>query len=108
LENCVRRTATLTRGQSITGDNFACMNDQCLSSVLWKGSKEAQSLPTPAGARPRAAVLLPTAPQSANADVAAPACAAAGRANVSDLPTEGSAPAFGPSASERDRLVEAM
>jgi Nif-specific regulatory protein len=107
LENCVRRTATLTRGESITGDNFACMNDQCLSSVLWKGSKEAQSMPAPAGARPRPAVPLPTAslPASANA---APACAAGGRATVSDLPTEGFLSAFGPSASERDRLVEAM
>jgi len=107
LENCVRRTATLTRGDSITGDNFACMNDQCLSSVLWKGSKEAQSMPAPAGARPRPAVPLPTASQPASAN-AAPACAVGGRAGVSDLPMEGFAPASGASASERARLVEAM
>ena len=107
LENCVRRTATLTRGESITGDNFACMNDQCLSSVLWKGSKEAQSMPAAAGARPRPAVPLPTAAQPASVN-AASACAAGGRATVSDLPPEGFPSAFGPSASERDRLVEAM
>jgi Nif-specific regulatory protein len=107
LENCVRRTATLARGESITGDNFACMNDQCLSSVLWKGSKEAQSMPPPAGARPRPAVPLPTASPPASANAVA-ACATGGRTSASDLPTEGLAPAFDPSASERDRLVEAM
>ena len=103
LENCVRRTATLARGQSITGENFACTNDQCLSSTLWKGSKEAQS-----GARPRPAVLLPLAPQPLKANSATRACAAAGQTSVSDVPSEGDAPAFGPSVSERDRLIEAM
>jgi Nif-specific regulatory protein len=103
LENCVRRTATLARGQSITGENFACTNDQCLSSTLWKGSKEAQS-----GARPRPAVLLPLAPQPLKANSATRACAAAGQTSVSDVPSEGIAPAFGSSVSERDRLIEAM
>ena len=70
LENCVRRTATLARGASIVLDDFACRNDQCLSSVLWKGAKEAQSVRPPAGARPQPAVLLPLAPRPANADAA--------------------------------------
>jgi len=36
LENCIRRTATLARGERLTGADFACSNDSCLSSVLWK------------------------------------------------------------------------
>jgi Nif-specific regulatory protein len=108
LENCVRRTATLARGQSITGENFACLNDQCLSSVLWKGSKEAQSLQTSAGARPRPAVLLPTAPQPVNAKAVAHACAAPDYTSGSDRSPEGVTPAFGPSSSECNRLIEAM
>jgi Nif-specific regulatory protein len=108
LENCVRRTATLARGQSITGENFACLNDQCLSSVLWKGSKGAQSLQTSARARPRPAVLLPTAPQPVNAKAVASVCAAPDYTSGSDRSPEGVTPAFGPSNSERDRLIEAM
>jgi Nif-specific regulatory protein len=103
LENCVQRTATLARGQSITGENFACTNDQCLSSMLWKGSKEAQ-----AGARPRPGVLLPIAPQPASTNSAPRACATADRTSVSDVPSEGVAPAFGPPVPERDRLIDAM
>ncbi|WP_204848170.1 nif-specific transcriptional activator NifA [Rhodopila globiformis] len=36
LENCIRRTATLTHGDRITDRDFACHNDGCLSAVLWK------------------------------------------------------------------------
>jgi len=35
LENCIRRTATLSRHEHI-GDDFACRNDECLSATLWK------------------------------------------------------------------------
>jgi len=38
LENCVRRTATLAKGEKIVADDFACRHDECLSSTLWKGS----------------------------------------------------------------------
>ncbi|WP_395665814.1 nif-specific transcriptional activator NifA [Methylocella sp.] len=38
LENCVRRTATLSQGEAIEEGDFACRNDGCLSSILWKGS----------------------------------------------------------------------
>jgi Nif-specific regulatory protein len=37
LENCVRRTATLAREEAIIEADFACANDACLSSSLWKG-----------------------------------------------------------------------
>jgi Nif-specific regulatory protein len=36
LENCIRRTATLSRGSVIGEDDFACHSDGCLSSVLWQ------------------------------------------------------------------------
>jgi Nif-specific regulatory protein len=38
LENCIRRTATLSHGDSITADDFACRHDECLSATLWKGA----------------------------------------------------------------------
>jgi len=37
LENCVRRTATLAKGEKIVADDFACRHNECLSSILWKG-----------------------------------------------------------------------
>jgi Nif-specific regulatory protein len=38
LENCIRRTATLSRCEGITNDDFACQHDECLSATLWKGA----------------------------------------------------------------------
>ncbi|MDK1493582.1 nif-specific transcriptional activator NifA [Sinorhizobium sp. 7-81] len=38
LENCVRRTATLARSRTIVPADFACQNDQCFSSTLWKSA----------------------------------------------------------------------
>ncbi len=38
LENCIRRTATLSHGKNITENDFACRNDECLSAALWKGA----------------------------------------------------------------------
>jgi len=37
LENCVQRTATFATGDSVVAADFACEQDQCLSSTLWKG-----------------------------------------------------------------------
>ncbi len=107
LENCVRRTATLARGASIALDQFSCRNDQCLSSVLWKGSKEAQPVRPSAGARPQPAVLLPMAPRPANAD-AAHAGAATDPTSDAGSSSEGFPSAIGPRISERERLIEAM
>ncbi|MDD3798595.1 MAG: nif-specific transcriptional activator NifA [Novosphingobium sp.] len=36
LENCIRRTATLSHHDRISDDDFACRHDECLSAVLWK------------------------------------------------------------------------
>ncbi|MEK8095300.1 nif-specific transcriptional activator NifA [Methylocystis sp. IM3] len=38
LENCVRRTATLARGETIFDYDFACAAGKCLSALLWTGS----------------------------------------------------------------------
>ncbi|MCJ2181924.1 nif-specific transcriptional activator NifA [Novosphingobium sp. 1949] len=36
LENCIRRTATLSLEDRIGEHDFACRNDECLSATLWK------------------------------------------------------------------------
>ncbi len=36
LENCIRRTATLSLDDRIDAADFACRNDECLSAMLWK------------------------------------------------------------------------
>ncbi|QVM83732.1 nif-specific transcriptional activator NifA [Novosphingobium decolorationis] len=36
LENCIRRTATLSLDDRIDAADFACRNDECLSATLWK------------------------------------------------------------------------
>ena len=38
LENCIRRTATLARGDTIVREDFACATGNCLSALLWTGS----------------------------------------------------------------------
>ncbi|HEY6877024.1 MAG TPA: sigma 54-interacting transcriptional regulator, partial [Polyangiales bacterium] len=55
LENCVRRTATLAGGPDIGADDFACRQDECLSSLLWKQSDEGAHafVPLPIGRGPR-------------------------------------------------------
>jgi len=108
LENCVRRTATLARGASIAVDDFACRNDQCLSSMLWKGSNELQPLRALATERPRPAVPLPVKPQPAQSEKSARSGAAVASPSAADsLPACGT-PAMAPHASERERLIQAM
>jgi Nif-specific regulatory protein len=55
LENCVRRTATLSRGQVISEYDFACRNDGCPSAVLWRKA------PAPVIAAPVAPAPVATA-----------------------------------------------
>jgi len=38
LENCVRRTATLARDETIVDHDFACASGKCLSALLWTSS----------------------------------------------------------------------
>jgi Nif-specific regulatory protein len=64
LENCVFRTATLTTGATIVEDDFACRHDQCLSSLLWKGSNTPAPSPLQQRSRPRPQFPLPVLPPS--------------------------------------------
>lgn len=105
LENCVFRTATLASGVSIVEDDFACRHDQCLSSLLWKGSA------TPLPDRPQPQLPLPVMPPSAahrGANVNPPN--AMPPTDVRPSEADGDAAAAGASGqgSERERLIEAM
>ncbi|MDO8605655.1 MAG: nif-specific transcriptional activator NifA [Phaeospirillum sp.] len=83
LENCVHRTATMTRGQVIDEMDLSCRQDTCLSSTLW--NKPGQAPP------PRSTpVPVPTGP------IAPPP------------PAPPIAQDEAEDASERDRLVQAM
>ncbi|WP_373061416.1 nif-specific transcriptional activator NifA [Zavarzinia sp.] len=110
LENCIRRTATLAQGLSISAGDFACRNDGCLSALLWKGPIHQQSA-TPAGFQP-----LPIAPpgltRAARQREAAPAptpCDADAGEWPAACPAPGNCPASpADGKSEKERLVEAM
>ena len=80
LENCVRRTATLSQDGKISESDFACHNDGCLSAVLWK------QIPRPT------VPLAVAAPE--------PACASAGICSVANKAGGGQ--------SEYEQLVDAM
>lgn len=71
LENCVRRTATMTSADEIHGKDFACQQGVCLSSTLWKGPAGTSAIyrsPTAKPVRPEANVPpLPMAHPSPNA-----------------------------------------
>ncbi len=95
LENCVRRTATLTEDPLIRAGDLACRNDQCLSAILWT-SGEAR----PASQTPRA---HPQPPLDAHAcGPGEPSAAGAEETGAADPATTTDG---GP---ERARLVEAM
>jgi Nif-specific regulatory protein len=66
LENCVCRTAAMARGDTILDTDFACRNDSCLSSVLWR-------LPeTPAPGITIPLPILPSPPRTVVTPAAAP------------------------------------
>ncbi len=65
LENCIRRTATMAGDARLLDRDFACRNDGCLSSVLWR-SAPAKAAPAPVLAPP-----APTGADSATADAPA-------------------------------------
>lgn len=69
LENCVFRTATMSRGPSIEGQDFACGHGECLSSTLWR------SKPHTPGARATTTLLpLPVVPAQSSASESTHAC----------------------------------
>jgi Nif-specific regulatory protein len=97
LENCIRRTATLASGAQIADIDFACRNDVCLSSVLWRGVQKTAVEPArPAPQQPSVVpAYAPAAPAPQEASAASPS---------PDAISFGS----GDARSERERLVEAM
>ena len=90
LENCVRRTATLARGQTIADHDFACRNDGCLSAVLWR------STPVPVAAP--AAVPVPAAAPASPGCGPQESCPSAATCKVPRADAR----------SEHDELLEAM
>ncbi|MEW5962174.1 MAG: nif-specific transcriptional activator NifA [Pseudomonadota bacterium] len=49
LQNCIYRTATMAKGDSVEAQDFGCGHGECLSATLWKTrSREARS-PSPPG-----------------------------------------------------------
>ena len=110
LENCVRRTATLAKSEAIVESDFACHNDTCLSSTLWKGVIPAKET---SRVRPPKATPVPPPPSenAAQADAAAVRLPPLKTIPLSDLALSGVEP--GPEftsngGSERERLVSAM
>lgn len=110
LENCVRRTATLARAETIVDEDFACASGKCLSALLWTGSASGAYQ----HAHPEVASTRALAPSERNAP-ASHGAAAPGPA----LPKEDSSPfdaagddgdAFGSSRKmiDRERLIEGM
>jgi Nif-specific regulatory protein len=103
LENCIRRTATLAKDAQIVAEDFACRNDECLSSTLWKGSNSLPARTVKPQGKPAVAVPLrplpaEPAPIALDAPVPGPACPQFD--SCSAVQPEGDA--------ERDRLLAAM
>jgi Nif-specific regulatory protein len=104
LENCVYRTATLARGESIIDKDFSCRNDGCLSAVLWSGSREHEHttnftpLPIVSNARPAPRPIVPAKDESAAVAPLPAGCPGAENCTVADVDNR----------SDQEKLVEAM
>ena len=94
LENCVYRTATMTKSEAIDEMDLLCRHDTCLSSTLWH--KRGGSTVSPP-VKVSAPIPVPTGPM---VPPVRPPAAAAPQASE---PTEDDA-----DLSERDRLIQAM
>nr|WP_053239770.1 nif-specific transcriptional activator NifA [Pleomorphomonas koreensis] len=110
LENCVRRTATLSRSDTIRRADFACAHGECLSATLWTGAHHVTA-DEQLTALKRGEALVPglrpplqpaRAPQPDPAPDEAPVdghvCEHAGA----------DCPALGHRAGEKERLIDAM
>jgi len=119
LENCVRRAATLARGDVVGREDLSCTAGECLSSQLWTGGRHGpvdpiaelasgRTIAAPAYERPRPAAAPPPAPTPAPApddeddfpdETAARACEHA---------DSGDCPAIASRLTEKERLLDAM
>jgi len=110
LENCVRRAATLTRGDVVARDNLSCTVGECLSSQLWTGGgrgaafadpiaelASGRAIAAPVYEKPRAPA--PPAPVAPLDETAAKACEHA---------EAGDCPAIASRLTEKERLLDAM
>lgn len=88
LENCIRHSATLVRGERIGVGDLACRNDSCLSFMLWKSAPSRTRTPT--SPAPAAVPVPKSMPKEERASCPDP---------IEDGPA---APA------ERERLIAAM
>jgi len=104
LENCVRRTATLAAGQTITKEDLSCSSGECLSAVLWTGhSRGALADPIEALARGRT-IAAPTPERVAPAPPRIDEAEAQSGCEHADSPE---CPA-NTRLTEKDRLIEAL
>ncbi|HLP66137.1 MAG TPA: sigma 54-interacting transcriptional regulator, partial [Rhizobium sp.] len=102
LENCVQRTATLTRAEVIGPNDFACSSGQCLSALLWKGNGK---VPHNAIDMLASGHILPAGTPIPTVPPGRPAAVADSGNNDPDVVTYA---ANGGRLTERERLIEAM
>jgi Nif-specific regulatory protein len=110
LENCIRRTATLAPGDSISDKDFACRNDGCLSALLWKAPQNMMPLPVVArqAASPGPGSGYLSAPAAGPGAGQAPGPAAGQGPGLPGFCEQAENCSMQPGKGERDRLVEAM
>jgi Nif-specific regulatory protein len=107
LENCIRRTATLAHGEAIQDLDFACRNDRCLSSVLWRVPEPSNAVLTvPLPIMPAPARGNGVAPQPAPSQTE-PAAPASGHVAPGEFASEHDTGSL-TGASEREALLAAM
>ena len=113
LENCVRRAATLARGDVIGREDLSCAVGECLSSQLWTGGghgpfdpiaelASGRTIAAPVYARQPA----PPPPEPFAAPAPPPADEAAARA--CEHAEAGECPAIASRLTEKERLLDAM
>jgi Nif-specific regulatory protein len=107
LENCIRRTATLTRADTIGRDEFACAHGECLSATLWAGGHrdaEAQLNALAGGASVAPVIRTPEPPPAAVLPFEGEGEGEARRCDHGGP----DCPASGARLTDRERLIDAM
>ncbi len=112
LENCVRRAATLARGDVIGREDLSCSVGECLSSQLWTGGgrgafpdpiaelASGRTISAPAYERPRPPAPPQPSPAAASDESAA--------AKACEHAEAGECPAIASRLTEKERLLDAM
>lgn len=109
LENCVRRTATLSRTDTIRREDFACAHGECLSSTLWTGAHHVTA-DEQIAALTRGEALAPSAraPLPPPRIVEPTPAPAASEPHVCEHHAGGDCPALGHRSGEKEKLIDAM